>query len=80
MTTGQVLTKISDNMSLSSIDEDTSIIYEDIDEDILEDTEINNEDEELQDNKMYHLTEALPLDHYEERTSSSLGVTLLVGL
>ena len=58
-----------DNISLSSIDEDTSIIYEDIDEDISKDTEINNEDEELQDNKTYDLTEALPLKHYEESDS-----------
>ena len=59
----------NDNISLPSIDEDTSIIYGDIDEDISEDIEINNEDEELQDNKTYDLTEALPLEHYEESDS-----------
>ena len=41
----------NDNISLSTIDEDTSIIYKDMDEDISKYTEINNEDEKLQDNK-----------------------------
>ena len=59
----------NDIISLSSIDEDTSIIYEDIDEDISKDIEINNEDEEIQDNKTYDLTEALPLGYYEENDS-----------
>ena len=59
----------NDIISLSSIDEDTLVIYEDIGEDISKDTEINNEDEEIQDNKTYDLTEALPLEHYEENDS-----------
>ena len=37
----------NDNISLSTIDEDTSIIYKDMDEK----TKRNNEDEKLQDNK-----------------------------
>ena len=53
-----------DNISLSSIDEDTSVIYEDIDEDI-------SKDEEIQDNKTYDLTEAIPLEHYEENDSDA---------
>ena len=52
----------NDNISLSSIDEDTSVIYEDIDEDF-------SKDEEIQDNKAYDLTEAIPLEHYEENDS-----------
>ena len=63
---GSSIDQNNDNISLSSIDEDNSIIYEDIDEDISEDTEIKNEDEEMQNNKTYHLNEALPLEHYEE--------------
>ena len=61
----------NDNITLSSIDEDTLVIYEDIEEDISKDTEIKNEDEELQDNKTYDLTEALPLEHYEENDSEN---------
>ena len=49
----------NDNITLSSIDEDTSVIYENIDEDF-------SKNEEIQDNKTYDLTEALPLEHYEE--------------
>ena len=64
-----IIDQNNDNISLSSIDEDTSVIYEDIDEDISKNTELNNEDEELQDNKTYDLTEALPLEHYEENDS-----------
>ena len=60
---GSSIDQNNDNISLSSINEDTSIIYEDIDEDISEDTEINNEDEELKYNKMCDLTEVLPLEH-----------------
>ena len=63
---GSNIDQNNDNISLSSIDEDTSIIYEDIDEDIPKDTEINKEDEELQDNRTYDLTEYLPLECYEE--------------
>ena len=29
----------------------------------------NNEEEEMQDNNTYDLTEALPLEHYEENNS-----------
>ena len=60
---GSSIDQNNDNISLSSINEDTSIIYEDIDEDISEDTQINNEDEELKYNKMCDLTEVLPLEH-----------------
>ena len=60
---GSSIDQNNDNISLSSINEDTSIIYEDIDEDISEDTKINNEDEELKYNKMCDLTEVLPLEH-----------------
>ena len=60
---GSSIDRNNDNISLSSINEDTSIIYEDIDEDISEDTKINNEDEELKYNKMCDLTEVLPLEH-----------------
>ena len=63
---GSSIDQNNDNISLSSIDEDTSIIYEDIDEDIPKDTEINKEDEELQDNRTYDLTEYPPLECYEE--------------
>ena len=67
----------NDNITLSSIDEDTSVIYEDIDEDISKDTEINDEDEEIQDNKTYDLTEALPLEYYNENDEhSSIHQTL----
>ena len=34
-----------------------------------EDDETNNEDDKLQYNKTYDLTEALPLEHYEENDS-----------
>ena len=67
---GSSIDQNNDNISLSSIDEDTSIINEDMDEDILKDNEINNEDEELQYNKTYDLTEDLLLEHYEEMDSN----------
>ena len=54
----------NDNTSLLSIDEDTSVIYEDINED-------SSKDEEIQDNKTYDLTEAIPLEHYEENDSDA---------
>ena len=64
----------NDIVSLSSIDEDNSRSYEDIDKDFSkndetnnEDDVTNNEDEKWQYNKTYDLTEALPLEHYEER-------------
>ena len=63
---GSSIDQNNDNISLSSIDEDTSIIYEDIDKDISKDTEINKGDEELQDNKTYALTEALKLENHDE--------------
>ena len=63
---GSSIDQNNDIISLSSIDEDTSIIYEDIDKDISKDTEINKEDEELQDNKTYALTEALKLENHDE--------------
>ena len=66
---GSSIDQNNDNNLLSSIDENTSIIYEDIVEDISKGTEINNEDKELQNNKTYDLTEALPLEHYEESDS-----------
>ena len=63
----------NDIVSLSSIDEDNSRSYEDIDKHFSkndetnnEDDETNNEDEKLQYNKTYDLTEALPLECYEE--------------
>ena len=65
----------NDIISLSSIDEDNSSSYEDIDEDdvidgdISKNDETNNEDKKLQYDKMYDLTEALPLEHYEENNS-----------
>ena len=57
----------NNDISLSSIDEETSVIYEDIEEDISDpstnfsekDIEINNEGEEVQYNKTYDLTEDL---------------------
>ena len=68
----------NNDISLSSIDEETSVIYEDIEEDISDpstnfsekDIEINNEDEELQYNKTFDLTEDLSLNHYKESESS----------
>ena len=53
----------NNDISLSSIDEETAVIYEDIEEDISDpsanfsekDIEINNEDEEVQYNKTYDL-------------------------
>ena len=54
---GSSIDQNNDNNLLSSI------------EDISKGTEINNEDEELQNNKTYYLTEALPLEHYEESDS-----------
>ena len=57
-------------VSLSSIDEDNSSKNidedDDIDEDLSNNDEINNEDEKLQYNKTYDVTEALPLEHYEK--------------
>ena len=70
----------NDIVSLSSIDEDNSRSYEDIDKDFSkndetnnEDDETNNEDEKLQYNKTYDLTEALLLEHYEETDSDTNG-------
>ena len=54
----------NDNISLSIIDEDTLVVYEDIDEK-------NSKDEEVQDDKTYDLTEAIPLEHYEENYSDA---------
>ena len=70
---GSNIDQNNDNISLSSIDEDTSIIYEDIDKDISKDTEINKEDEELQDNKTYALTEALKLENHDESDYDANG-------
>ena len=72
--------KNNDIISLSSIDENNSSSYEDKDEYFSKkdetnneddetnnkDDEINNEVEKFQYNKTYNLTEALPLEHYEE--------------
>jgi len=44
---GSSIDQNNDNISLSIIDEDTSIIYEDIDEYISEDTDINNKVEKI---------------------------------
>ena len=70
----------NDNISLSTIDEDTSIIYKDMDENISKYTEINNEVEKLQDNKTYDLTEALLLEHYEESASDFNEIMSIVPL
>ena len=65
-----------DIISLSMIDEDNSSKNIDEDDDIDEDLSNNNEtnnEEKLQYNKTYDLTEALPLEQYEENDSDING-------
>ena len=66
---GSSIDQNNDSILLSSINEDTLIIHEDIDDNISKDTKINNEDEKVQDDTTYDLTEALQLKHYEESYS-----------